>query len=172
MATQAKITSLDALESLRSHLIVFMAKARRALDNAGDEVRGTRQWLQHEQRVRWETEIRALSKKCEQAEQELLSAKLTGHREALITRQAVVRRYREALSEAQGKLRAVKQWGQSYDSIADPVVKRLDDLRHYLEHDIPKATAYLASVQKTLESYTDAPAPTNTPPAETAPPQP
>ena len=160
MATQAKITSLDALESLRSHLILFMTKARRSLDDAGDEVRGTQQWIQHEQRVHWETRIRTLSKKLEQAEQELLSAKLAGHREALLAREAVVRRFREALAEAQGKLRVVKQWGQRFESIADPVVKRLNDLRGFLEYDIPKATAYLVSVQKTLESYTDTPSPT------------
>jgi len=160
MATQAKITSLDALDSLRSHLIVFMTKARRSLDDAVDEVRRTRQWLQHEQRVRWESEIRLLTKKLEQAEQELLSAKLSGHREALIVRQAVVRRGQEAVAEAQGKLRAVKQWGQRFDSIADPVVKQLDDLRQFLEFDIPKATAYLVTTQKTLEAYTDLPSPT------------
>ena len=176
MATQAKITSLDALDSLRSHLIVFMAKARRSLDDAGDEVRRMREWLQHDQRTHWETEIRALTKKLEQAEQELLSAKLAGHREALIAREAVVRRFREALAHAQGKLRAVKQWGQRYDSVADPVVKGLDDLRGFLEYDIPKATAYLVSIQKTLESYSDAPMPTTassvTPPSEQANPPP
>ena len=98
--------------------------------------------------------------KLEQAEQELLSAKLSGHREALIVRQAVVRRGQEAVAEAQGKLRAVKQWGQRFDSIADPVVKQLDDLRQFLEFDIPKATAYLVTTQKTLEAYTDLPSPT------------
>ena len=157
MATQAKITSLEALDALRSRLIVFMTKARRALDDASDEVRRTRQWLQHDQRVRWESEIRALTKKVEQAEQELLSAKLAGHREALHAREAVVRRGRETLAEAQGKLRAVKQWGQRYDSVADPIAKRLDDLRGFLEYDIPKATAYLVGVQKTLESSTASP---------------
>ena len=161
MATQAKITSLEALDSLRSHLIVFMTKARRSLDDVGDEVRRTRQWLQHEQRVRWESEIRLLTKKLEQGEQELLSAKLSGHREALIVRQAVVRRGQEAVAEAQGKLRAVKQWGQRFEGISDPVVKRLEDLRQFLEFDIPKATAYLVSTQKTLESYTEAPSPTS-----------
>ena len=176
MATQAKITSLEALDALRSHLIVFMTKARRSLDDVGDEVRRTRQWLQHEQRVRWESQIRALTKKLEQAEQELLSAKLAGHREALLAREAVARRGREALAEAQGKLRAVKQWGQRYDSIADPIAKRLDDLRGFLEYDIPKATAYLVGIQKTLESYTDAPSSPSAAapqtPSEPEPPQP
>ena len=120
-----------------------------------------RQWLQQEQRFRWEMEIRQRTKKLEQASQELLSAKLSGHREALIERQAKVNHAKEALAEAQGKLRVVKQWAIRYDSVADPIYKRLDDLRQFLEFDIPKATAYLLNTQKTLESYTDAPAPTS-----------
>jgi len=158
MAIQAKVTSLEALDAFRSHLIVFMGKARRALDDVGDEVRRTREWLHHEQRSHWESEIRQRSKRLEQAEQELLSAKLSGHREAVLVRQAAVTRGKEALAEAQAKLRAVKQWGVQYDSVAEPIHKRLDDLRQYLEIDIPQAAAYLVNTQKTLESYTETPA--------------
>ena len=157
MATQAKITSLEALDAFRSSLIVFQSKARRSMDDVGDEVRQTRQWLQHEKRLHWETEIRQRTKKLAQAEQELLSAKLAGHRDALIVRQAVVQRAKQALAEAEGKLHAVKKWMMQYDSISDPIHKRLDELRQYLEFDLPKAVAYLVNTQKTLESYTDAP---------------
>jgi predicted RecB family endonuclease len=159
MATQAKITSLEALELFRSRMIVFGTKARRSLGDIGDEVSRTRQWLQQEQRLRWESEIRLRTKKLEQAEQELMSAKLSGHREAILTRQTRVNRAKEALAEAQTKLKAVKKWTTQYDGIADPIYKQLDDLRHYLEFDLPQATAYLLNIQKTLESYTDAPAP-------------
>jgi len=178
MAIQAKVTSLEALELLRSRLIVFATKARRSLGDVGDEVGRMRQWLQQEQRFRWETEIRQRTKKLEMAESEFLSAKLAGHKEALIVRQAKVRQCKESLAEAQGKLRMVKQWAVRYDSVADPIYKRLDDLRQFLEFDIPKATAYLLNTQKTLESYTDAPTaansavPTSTPEPQTGAPDP
>ena len=168
MATQAKLTSLEALEALRSSFIVFKAKARRSLDDVGDEVRQMRQWLQHTQRTHWESEIRLRAKKVEQAEQELLSVKLAGHREALIVRQATVRRTRELLAEAQSKLRVVKQWTLQYDSVSDPVNKRLDEMRQFLEFDVPQAIAYLANIQKTLESYTETPAPASSEPAPDA----
>lgn len=178
MAIQAKVTSLEALELLRSRMIVFATKARHALGDVGDEVGRMRQWLQQEQRFHWETEIRQRTKKLEMAEAELMSARFAGHKEALLVRQARVRQCKDALAEAQGKLRMVKQWAVRYDSVADPIHKRLDDLWQFLEFDIPKATAYLLNTQKTLESYTDAPtsttsaAPANAPEAQSESPEP
>lgn len=169
MATQAKVTSLEALDALRSSLIVFISKGRRALDDVTEEGRRMKQWLQQEQRARWEMEIRARTKKLEQAEQELLSARLAGHREALIVRQATVQKHKQALAEAEGKLRAVKQWAIRYDNTADPVFRRLEDLRQYLESDLPQATAYLANAQKALEGYAEPSAPSSSEPAPAAP---
>ena len=56
MAEQAKVTSLDALESFRAKLIVFLSKSRRSIDEVSDEIRRTRNWLQGEQRVHWEAQ--------------------------------------------------------------------------------------------------------------------
>ena len=39
MANEANIRSLDALESLRAALIIYHAKARRAVDMAVDEAK-------------------------------------------------------------------------------------------------------------------------------------
>ena len=44
MATEAKVRSVDALESLRASLIIFGTRARRAIDQVGEEVSRTRQW--------------------------------------------------------------------------------------------------------------------------------
>ena len=75
MANEAKVRSLDALESWRSSLIVFMTKARRAVDQAGEEVRRARNWVQTEQRLHWETELRKRTRKLEQFQAELLDRK-------------------------------------------------------------------------------------------------
>lgn len=178
MAEQARVTSTDVFESFRSSLIVFLSKARRSMDDVGDEVRRTRNWLQHDQRLHWEGEVRRRNKLLDQAQQELMSARLTGNRETgLMVRQAAVNKAKQALSEAEAKLLRVKKWIQNYDHCADPVVKRLESLRQFLDNDLPKATAYLHNVQKTLDQYAAAPSqqpgsspltsPSNEPPGET-----
>lgn len=155
MANQAKVTSLEALDAFRSSLIVFMAKAKRALDDTADEGQRMRQYLQHDQRAHWDMERRVRSKKLDQAEQDLLSARLTGHREAEQVRQAVVNRWKQAVAEAEAKLHALKQWSMKYDNTADPVFRRLEEMRQCVELDLPKAAAYLANAQKTLEAYAE-----------------
>ena len=53
MSEQAKVTSIDVLESFRAALIVFLTESRRSLDEVTDAVRRTRMWLQQEQRVQF-----------------------------------------------------------------------------------------------------------------------
>jgi len=171
MANQARVTSTDALESFRASLIVFLAKARRSVDDVGDEVRRTRQWLQHDQRLLWEGELRRRTKALEQAQAELASARLSKNQEsALMARQMAVNKTKRAVGEAEDKIRKVKTWNQNFDHCADPVVKRLESLRQVLDQDMPKAISYLSSVQKTLEAYADTQAPaTGTEPAAASP---
>ena len=51
------------------------------------------------------------------------------------------------------KLRLIKSWSQRFDSLFDPMVKKLESLRHYLDHDMPKSVSYLMQVQRTLDDY-------------------
>jgi len=157
MANQARVTSTEALDAFRASLIIFMNKANRAVDDVNDEVRRTRIWLQHDQRVLWESEFRKRTKVLDQAEQELMSVRLTGnHETAMIVRQQAVNKAKRALGEASDKLRRVKAWNQNYDGLADPIVKRLESLRQFLSNDIPKGIAYLVNAQRALDAYASA----------------
>jgi prefoldin subunit 5 len=164
MATQAKVTSTEALESFRASLIVFLTKARRSLDESSDEVRRVRQWVQHDQRTHWEGEFRRRTKKLEQAQQELMSARLgasSNQQSALMARQMAVAKAQREIAEAETKLKKLKGWSQNYDTCADPIIKRMDKLRQSL-NELPKAIAYLVNVQKTLEAYAEAAGPETT----------
>ena len=48
---------------------------------------------------------------------------------------------------------------QNYDGRADPLARKLEGLRQFLDIDLPKAAAYLVNVQKILEAYSSASAP-------------
>ena len=159
MTNQVRVTSIDALEALRSALIIFLTKARRSLDDARDDARRTRSWIQHDQRFHWEGQVRARQKKLDQTEQELLSAKLSGLRDNLVFQQNAVRKAKAALVEAEEKLRTVKRWARDFDNAADPLVKRLEGLRQYLDFELPNAITYLVQAQRILEAYTEGPAP-------------
>ena len=161
MAEQAKITSLDALERFRADLIIFMTTAHRCVDEAGDEVRRTRQWLQGEQRTHWEGQARLRKRVLDQAEADLYSARLSGLKDRTIVQEEAVRKAKRAMAEAEDKLRVLKKWNRDFDNNADPLVKRLEGMRYFLDHDMPKALTFLVQAQKTLEAYAEAPSPTN-----------
>ena len=161
----ARITSLEVLETFRSALIVFLTSARRSADEVVDEVRRTRQWLQHDQRMHWEGQIRRRRKILDAATQELFSARLSGAHMSTTVKEAAVRKAKLAVAEAEEKLRNVKLWSRDFDHLADPLVKRLESLRYYLDYELPKGVSFLSEAQKILESYiTSAPAPAGPPP--------
>lgn len=153
MADQAKVTSLDALEALRSELILFINAAQRSVDEVNDDVRRTRMWLQTEQRPHWEREIRKRTKLLGDAKAELLTARMSGIRGSTQTQEMVVRKAQRALDEAEEKLRAVKTWTRNYDHAVDPLLKRLESMRFFVDFDLPKGLAFLVQAQRTLEAY-------------------
>jgi hypothetical protein len=166
----ARITSLEVLESFRASLIVFLATARRCADEVAEQVRRTRLWLQNDQRLHWEGQIRKRRKLLDAAQQELFSARLSGLRMSTTAQELAVRKAKEAVAEAEEKLRNTKKWARDYDHAVDPLVKRLEGLRYYLDHDLPKGVLFLMEAQKTLEGYvTNAPAPSTQPPPPSSP---
>ena len=167
MAEQARVSSIEALETLRATLIVFLERAHRCIDEASDEIRRTRMWVQQDQRQHWERELRKRQRALDAAEQELLSAKLSGLRENLKLQQDAVRKAKAAVEEAELKIRNVKRWTRDFPHEVDPLARRLEGLRRYLDADMPKALAYLTQAQDSLSKYAEAPA--APPPAPASP---
>jgi hypothetical protein len=155
MAQQVKVTSIDALESFRASLIVFLTKSRRSLDEVGDDVRRTRLWLQNDQRLHWENEVRRRRRTLDQAQQELLSARLSALRETATIQKAAVQKAKHALVEAEEKLQNVKLWNRDFDGCVDPLTKRLQGIREFLDHDMPKAITFLVQSLRSLDAYAE-----------------
>ena len=155
MDSQARITDTDALENLRSALIVFQARAKRSVDEVIDEVRRTKRWLEQEKREFWENQIRIRSRKLEQAEQELFNAKLSAWRDSIAREKAMVVKMRALVTEAEEKLRAVKHWDRNYESMVEPLSKGLTSLREFLEQDLPNGIWQIMNSIKALDAYAE-----------------
>ena len=155
MGIQARVTSIDVLETFRAALIIFVTKARRAADNATDQARRMRAWLQTDQRMHWEGEIRRRKRGLDQAVQELYSVRLAGNSDLVAARQLAVRKARRGVEEAEGRLKNVMRWNQNFAVAADPLLKKVDSLREFMDHAMPDAIAYLANAQKALEAYAE-----------------
>jgi len=165
MADQARITDVDALESFRSALIVFISKTRQTINAAQDSVKKTRNWLQLEQPAYWSGQMKQQQKRLEQANAELMSARLSEFIESPVVQQMAVRKARTALQESEEKLRRTKAWAREYDRAVDPMMRTLDSLRDFIDNDLALAVAQLVEMQKILEGYHETPAASSSPPA-------
>jgi len=153
MPEQAHVSSVDALESFRSSLIVYLSKARPALEEVSADVMRTRLWLQDEQRTHWENEVRRRSRALQEAQQALFSARLSTFREETSAEMMAVHRTRRAFDEAETKLKVIRKWNRDYDNRAEPLVKQMEKLQTVLAHDMVQAIAFLTQAINTLHAY-------------------
>jgi len=159
MPQPANIRSIEALETFRAELVVYLSKAGNALLEVNQEVSRMRNWVQSDQRLHWEAQVRRRERALEEARQALLSARLSNLRDAPMSERAAVSRAERALAAGRTKLSAVKKWGRAYDTFTDPLVKEVEKLTTLLSTDMANAVGYLMSACRTLDEYAHARAP-------------
>src|SRR5438105_3563890 len=152
---RAHVTSVEALESFRTSLLLYVSKARPTVEEVSSDVLRTKLWLENEQRMHWEGQVRRRAKALEQAEQALSSARMSTLREASTTEQMAVRKAKHALEEAEAKLKLLKYWNREFESRVEPLVKQLDKLHSFLANDLVQANACLAQAISALAAYAE-----------------
>lgn len=168
MADRAQVTSVDALESFRASLILFLSKARPTLEDVNDDVLRTKLWIQNDRRLHWVAELRRRKRALEEAQQELLNTRLSNLRTPTAAQQLAVTRAQQAVREAEDKLRLVRKWGREFETQTDPLLKLVDHLHTFLTSDMAHAVADLTQMVATLDAYLErhpAPGEAGTPPA-------
>ncbi|HVM48203.1 MAG TPA: hypothetical protein VMU04_09250 [Candidatus Acidoferrum sp.] len=168
MPERAHVSSIDALEAFRSSLIIYLSKARPALDEVNADVMRTRIWLQDEQRTHWENEFRRRYRALQEAQAALFSAKLSSFRESSSVEQLMLHRAKRAFEEADEKLRVIKRWNRDYDHRVEPLLKQMEKLHSVLGHEMSMAIAFLTHAIDKLHAYAQIPVPASAP-ASTAP---
>ena len=153
MAERAQVTSVEAVESFRASLIVFIKNARAALEEASDEVLRTRSWVQDDRRRHWEHEMRVREGKLEEARAELFRARLSQFQESAALQLMTAQRAERAVREAEAKLAVVKKWDRELENRTDPLLKQVNQFHGFLTADMARALAYLDQVLGTLAAY-------------------
>ena len=153
MAERAQVTSVEAVESFRACLIVFLKNARAALEEARDEVLRARSWVQDDRWCYWENQMRVRSRKLEEARAELFRARLSQFHESTALQLMAVQRAERANREVEAKMAVLKKWDRELENRTDPLVKQVTQFHSFLATDMKRAVGYLDQVVKTLEAY-------------------
>lgn len=155
MPQPAKVTSIDAIEAFRANLILYLNKARPALEEINADVSRARDWLQNDQRKFWEKQLKERRKKLDRAQAELFSAKMSKLTEASSFQQLAVRKAQQAVRDAEEKLVVLQRWDRELENRSEPLVKQVDQMHHFLSSELTRAVVHLSETIRALEAYTD-----------------
>ena len=155
MSSEAKVRSVESLGEFRAHLIVFLSKSAMSIGKVTEEVKRARLWLETDQRNFWEGRLKRGMRALEQAQAELMTAKLSSFKDSVTMQEMEVRKAKRLVEEATHKLGRIKHWVREFDQLFSGHLRRLDTMTDYIVHDLPKGVAYLERAQRLLESYSE-----------------
>lgn len=154
MSEKAHITDIEVLERFRTSLILFTEKASAALDEVSEEVKRTRIWLQTEQKLNLEREMKRKQKELEQIEAEYFSARLSDLAEKKTGIQMMIRKKKQEMRDLEDKMRAVQGWIRQFDSRVEVEARKVDKLNSMLDSDMARAIHFLQEAARALRDYT------------------
>lgn len=155
MPDSANIASIEALEAFRSRLIVYLNNVRPALDEVRGEIIRARLWLEGDRQSHWEAQIRRRTMQLQDAEAELFKLRISAVENAMQVAQQNVRKCRQAVLEAEAKLKAVKKWINTFEQDVGPFLKQIERLRDMLATNMDEAVFELTRMVAVLSEYAE-----------------
>lgn len=153
MADKANVSDVEALERFRATLVVFVERLNSVLDETSEEVKRTRIWLQTDQKLSLQHEMKRRQRNLEQLEQEMFTARLSKLASAKTGAQMQINKQRREIRELEERMRAVAAWLRNYDSVIETEARKVEKLRHFLDIDMKKANLFLSESVKNLSAY-------------------
>jgi hypothetical protein len=168
MATRVNVTSLDAISDFRANLVLYVSKAKPALEEVTSDVNRLRQWIEVTQRGYWAGVAKQRTRELEEARAAVFSAKLSNFREVASAEQIALTKAKRAYDEVEAKMRVIKKWSREFDNRVAPLAKQLEKVHTILAEDMTRAIHSLSETVRALDDYAGMIAPSLA--VETAPP--
>jgi paraquat-inducible protein B len=156
LAQKAHVTSIDALDRFRSSLVVFVERVNSILDEVSEEVKRTRIWLQSEQRLRLDQQMKRRNRELDMLKQEMFTARLSNLTNAKTGQQLQINRKRREIRDIEDKMKALAAWLRNFDSTVETEARKVEKLRFLIDTDMKKAIRFLSETVRLLEEYSEA----------------
>lgn len=153
MSDHAHVTDIESIELFRSKLVLFLEKAGRILDEASEEVKRTRVWLQSEQKLHLQQTMRRKKKDLDLLQQELFTARLSKLTNTKTGRKQLLQKKQREIREVENTMRAVAAWTRNFDSRVEVPARKVEKLRQLFETEMVNALRTLKESAATLRAY-------------------
>jgi hypothetical protein len=156
MSSQASVRSIDTLKDLRVALALYSEDTLGAIGSVEAEVRRTLRWLQEEQPVFWQNQIKRRREEVSSARAEVFKKNLQkrpDYNPPMSEQKDNLRKAEASLQDAEKRLAAVKKWQPLFKHAVleyHASVQRIKDLS---AGDVPRAVNLLSRMIDSLEAY-------------------
>ena len=123
------------------------------LDDVAQEIVRVRIWLETDRQVHWKRHIRRARAAAAQAEQELMTARLSGDARTVGERRNALAKARDALRQAEEELDRVRRWLQRYPTDVEARGALPRRLQHLFATDTSRAVNFLETAATILTDY-------------------
>lgn len=166
MALPVDVSSIDVLRSVRESLVLFTDDAQAALGSMESEIRRCIDWLSHDQRMYWQSEVKRRHEALSQAKAELHRKQLSqmsGQNAHDSEQREAVRIAKRRLEEAEDKVELVKRWLPEVERAVMEYLGQARSFADLLEFDVERSTELLDRMVAALEDYVRTAPPETTP---------
>lgn len=152
----ANVSSIDAIQALRTALLAFTDDAANAIASLELEARRPVDWLEHDRSQYWPREFRKASDAVSEARLALERCELTSssnERRSCYEERKQLEKAKRRLELCEQKIQLVKQWRIKLRKELEDLQVKTAKMKRYLDSDLPRATATLARMTESLDRY-------------------
>ena len=157
MVHGARLTSIDAVQTMAAAVESFRHDAASALDDLEMEIRRALEWILDDRREFWTHEVRRGWERLTEARVQLQQARtfrrVGDHDPSCIDEKKAVERAKRRLDIAQEKVEAVRHWAHAIERVVNEYRASRAQLIGWLDTDAPRALAALKRMAAALEAY-------------------
>ena len=174
MSRSAKLTSIDAVERMSAAVAAFGEEVAVALDQLDIETKRAVEWIRHDRKAYWTSQVRwnrdGVSQSRAELERALTYRGVADQRPSCREERADLEKSRRRLRVAEEKIDRVRHWTHAIDHEVLELVGGMSQLSQWLQADLPRAQGVLKRLAAALEAYVATPTTSITePPAAKAP---
>lgn len=155
--SEARVESVDAIKAFRRAWLKFAEVANVALTEAEADAQGTLRWLESEQRVHWQNQVRKttelVSRCAEAVRHKQIFKDSTGRTSSAVDEQKALAKAKRLKEIAEEKLENVRKHAPRLSREIMLYKGQAQRLSTFVASDIPTAAAKLDKIVGTLESY-------------------